>query len=114
MNKVVLFLNKEPLGGMTKEEFIEKLKGALKNRVDECYIFGSFYTDKFSPNSDVDIILIKNTQESFLNRGKEFLDLYEIGSKIDLLVYTPEEFARLLEEPAGFWKSVKETLVKIF
>ena len=114
MNKVVLFLNKEPLGGLTKEEFIEKLKSALKNRVDECYIFGSFHTDKFSSNSDVDIILIKKTEKAFLNRGKEFLDLYEIGPKIDLLVYTPEEFTRLLEESAGFWKSVKETMVRLF
>ena len=65
MNKVVLFLNKEPLGGMTKEEFVEKLKGALKNRVDECYIFGSFYTDKFSSNSDVDIILKKYSRIIF-------------------------------------------------
>jgi predicted nucleotidyltransferase len=110
----LIFLNKKPLAGLTPERFIEKLKLQLRDRVESCYIFGSFNTPKFTSDSDVDIILVHDTKVPFLDRGKDFLDLYEIGPRIDLLIYTPGEFKILLEEDTGFWKSVKENLVKIF
>ena len=113
-NKVVIFPAKDNLKGLTREEFLIRLKETVEARVEECYIFGSFANGKFSSNSDVDIILIQKTDVPFLDRGKEFLDLYEIGPPLDLLIYTPEEFKALLKENQGFWKSVKESLTKVF
>jgi len=110
----LIYLNKKPLGGLQPEEFLEKLKYLLKDRVNECYIFGSFNTPEFTADSDVDIILVLETTVPFLDRSKDFLDLYEIGPRIDLLIYTSSEFQNLVMEETGFWKSVKENLVRIF
>ena len=47
----------------------------------------------------------------FPQRGEDFLDLYDVVPALDLLVYTPQEFALLTENPTlGFWKSVAGTL----
>jgi predicted nucleotidyltransferase len=110
----IIYFNKEILGGLSRDEFIEKLKKSLHGRVSECYIFGSFASNAMIPSSDVDIILIQETDIPFLDRGKQFLDIYEIGPKLDLLIYTPYEFKNLLQENTGFWKSVKEDLIRIF
>ncbi len=60
-----------------------------------------------------DIILIKQTQKPFIERAFEFEDMLDLVPSMDILVYTGEEFAALTAEGAvGFWKSVKESLVR--
>lgn len=67
-------------------------------------------TSSFRPGSDVDLLLVKETSVPFWERVREFDDLYDLYPRLDVLVYTPEELAAQLKNPAGFWKSVKETL----
>lgn len=113
MSDPLVFFQRDPLFGITREEFLAKLKALLQGRVDACWIFGSFFSDHFSKESDVDLILVKETDAPFLLRTREFEDLYEIGPALDILVYTPSELENLLREPAGFWKSVDSTMVRI-
>ncbi len=41
-------------------------------------------------------------------------DLYDLGPQMDILVYTPEEFSRIMDKlPVGFWRSVKEQMVRL-
>jgi uncharacterized protein len=113
MNNPVIFLQRDPLAGLTKDQFIQKLEESLHMRADECWIFGSFNTERFSKDSDVDIIIIHDTSIPFLMRAREYSDLYDLGPTLDLLVYTASEFKELLNNQTGFWKSVKETMVRI-
>ena len=63
--------------------------------------------------SDVDLILVVKTGTPFTKRPADFSDLYDLGPTLDLLVYTPDEFARLTRDPSpGFWKSVTESMVR--
>ena len=106
-NNVLVRSERDPLFGFTPEGFVEVLKHTLNGRVEEAYFFGGFATQDLNPHSDIDIILVQDTQKNFLERGKDFLDLYDLIPSIDLLVYTPEEFRKLTENPSlGFWESV--------
>ena len=114
MNKnVLLKIERDPLFGMTKEIYLEKLQARLKGRVDEAYFFGSITGDTFNKFSDVDIILVKETGKLFHERSFEFADLLDLVPSTDILVYSRSELDNLLaDNAAGFWKSVKESLVK--
>jgi predicted nucleotidyltransferase len=114
MSKSVLVtISRDPLFGFTREQYIEKLKTLLSGRVDEAYFFGSFTTENFNKFSDIDIILVKETDQPFHIRAFDFADLLDLVPATDILVYTRAELDNLLSDgAAGFWKSVKESLVK--
>jgi predicted nucleotidyltransferase len=109
----VIFLNRDPMSGFTRGELIQRLQDLLRGRVSACYVFGSFARNNMNRDSDVDLILIKPTEMSFLDRASEFRDLLEIGPRFDILVYTPEEFNGLRTEKLGFWKSALGDILQI-
>jgi len=98
-----------------REQLITDFRKQLMGRVDATYLFGSFATNTHHSDSDIDTILIKNTQTSFIERARKFLDLYAIYPQIDIVVHTSGEFeCQLLRaEKPGFWQSVKQTLLRI-
>lgn len=91
-------------------DFEEKLCAALRGRVKRLFVFGSYGTEAFRPGSDIDLILVCNTELPFVERPRLFEDLYRIYPRLDLLVYTEEELAQQLSESVGFWASVKTGL----
>lgn len=97
------------------EEIVARLRQALKGRgVLEAYIFGSVATGNPHAWSDVDVILVAPSQEPFIERPRQFWDLLDLGLPLDILVYTPGEFARLWNEKSGFWRTVRENHIRIF
>jgi predicted nucleotidyltransferase len=115
MNKSILVrIDRDPLFGMTREEYIEELIKKLKGRVTEAYIFGSFNGNGFGRFNDIDLLLITDSSMSFVKRPEEYSDLLDLIPSTNILVYTPEEFRAIMEkEPVGFWKSVRESMVRI-
>jgi len=101
---------------LLSEDFEDRLVDRLKGRVEAAYFFGSYGTPRFRPDSDVDLILIVQTERPFVERPRLFDDLYALYPRLDILVYTPGEFERLQAETVGFWASVKASLrpVKTF
>jgi predicted nucleotidyltransferase len=71
-------------------------------------LFGSLAQGKVGTWSDIDLVIVKDTDKSFLDRIKEVLLLLRPLVGMDIFVYTPEEF----EEVSGrdFFK--KEILSK--
>jgi len=62
-------------------------------------LFGSLARGTQSERSDIDLIVVRQTNERFVERPTEILMmLYEKlrGWAIDVLVYTPEEYERML------------------
>lgn len=59
-------------------------------------LFGSQARGDADPTSDVDIVLVKDTQDKFFDRLKKFaLMLPNNAPQVDALIYTPEEFANM-------------------
>ncbi len=86
----------------------------LANRgVSEAYLFGSFTRGTCNPWSDVDIVVVKPTEQPFVERPREFSDLYDLGVPVDILVYTPREFQEIRTSASGFWKEFDRHNVRI-
>lgn len=62
---------------------------------DKIFLFGSYANGQANEDSDIDLLVVKNTQEPMHKRSIEIQKLL-IGSKIpvDILVYTNDEFER--------------------
>lgn len=90
--------------------FKRRLREKLRGRVSKAYLFGSFESDAFHSGSDIDLILVAETNAPFIERASQFNDLYNLYPQLDILVYTSTELESLLKENIGFWASVKETL----
>lgn len=109
------------LKNRSKEEFIKELKSYFNSYALEVYIFGSFYTDDFNTDSDLDILIVTDTDLKFHERYQLFPELNQflLGEKIefDLIIYTPAEFKKLTDEgkesKVGFWSNFVRTSKKI-
>jgi predicted nucleotidyltransferase len=103
--------DRDPLAGLGRADFEARLRAALSGRVLEAWLFGSYVSGGFGPDSDVDLMLVRETDEPFVQRPFAFADLLDIGPRLDILVYTPGEFATLVSDPSpGFWKNVVRSL----
>lgn len=111
MSDIIVYNNRDPLAGYTRESFFKALKEKLEGRVVAGYVFGSLATNKLHAESDVDVMLIARTDLPFLDQYKEFSDILP---EMDLLIYTPEEWNRLTTNPSpGFWRTVTNEMIKI-
>ena len=63
-------------------------------------LFGSRARGDDDPESDVDLLVVYQTPKRFLARLEELYLAWELPVAVDILAYTPEEFARLLRERA--------------
>lgn len=104
----------DPLAGRSRQEWIDIISDALKGRVEQAWIFGSFASCRMHRYSDIDLMLVTETLFPFTDRPKLFDDIYDLGPEMDILVYTPNEFDKILQNPpGGFWMSVKKDMKRI-
>lgn len=109
------------LKNRTKEEFLTELKKEFNTNVHEAYIFGSFNTEEFNTDSDLDLLIVAKTDLKFHERHQLFPELYkflnEQNVEFDLIIYTPKEFQKLSDEgknsTVGFWSNFIKTSRKI-
>ncbi len=92
-----------------ESELISKLSGRCLN----AYVFGSFATRNMHSESDIDIVIIQTTEKKFTERALEFTDLFDIFPRLDILVYTPEEFQRMCQGPDAFFSSPEKKLKQL-
>lgn len=111
----ILVVNaRDPLFGMNRQEVLEYLRCGLRGRALEAYVYGSFARRRMGPESDVDCIVVAATDLPFPVRGSLFDDLRDRLPSLEILVYTPEEFAGLTADPSpGFWRSVTRDLERV-
>jgi uncharacterized protein len=67
-------------------------------RARKAILFGSTARGEADQWSDLDLIVVADTERQFFERFKDFAGLYEVWPRLDLLVYTPAEFERLVSE----------------
>ena len=90
-------------------EIVQYLQDRLSRfQISAAYLFGSCVAGTPSAWSDIDIVVVMETDRPFLERPRIFADHIDLGIPVDILVYTPDEFNTLSNSAAGFWKSFRE------
>ena len=65
-------------------------------------VFGSVARGEADEWSDLDLLVVAETERAFCERYRDFAGLHEVWPRLDLLVYTPAEFERMVEEENPF------------
>lgn len=78
---------------------------------EKILLFGSWARGDDDPESDVDLVVVYRTEKRFLDRLAELYVAWDLPVAVDILAYTPEEFAQLLEERAFVQDIVAEAEV---
>jgi uncharacterized protein len=86
--------------------FVEKVRKAYSP--EKIIIFGSLTTEKVTENSDLDVIVVAETQDKFWSRMKNISKLCSRKVGMDVLVYTPAEFDNLLSTRTFFKTEIQE------
>ena len=87
---------------MTRKELDEELSRIMKklkgdDSIKQVLLFGSLARGDLHEGSDIDLIIVKNTEKKFLDRLDEFY--LDASEPLDILVYTPKEFEEMKERP---------------
>ncbi len=77
------------------ERIVNRLKKDPSVRL--VLLFGSLARGDARDHSDIDLIVVKETEKRFLDRLDEFYD--DAREAMDILVYTPQEFEDMKERP---------------
>lgn len=78
---------------------IKKILRLLKQyNPEKVILFGSYAKGSYDPFSDIDLIIIKKTRKRFLDRLKDVLMIIKPNYAIDILVYTPQEFRKMVSQ----------------
>ena len=92
------------------EKSVEIILKKLKGKVERISLFGSYARGKVDLFTDLDILILMNTDKSFLERTKELYAFLALPVDADILCYTPEEFERM--KYRGFFRQLlKEEIV---
>lgn len=93
---------------MLLEKELRRFLPLLKQhyRPHKIILFGSLASDQVGEWSDLDLVIVAETDKRFLDRVKEAMLLLRPRVGVDLLVYTPEEFKHLSQERSFFHTEV--------
>jgi predicted nucleotidyltransferase len=67
-------------------------------RARKVIVFGSVARGESDAWSDLDLLIVADTPRPFFERFKDFAGLYDVWPRLDLLIYTPAEFERMVAE----------------
>lgn len=97
-----------------RSDLLERLASIFRKKSAEAlYLVGSYARGKANAWSDLDLIAVLETDTPFPDRPRLFEELDTLGFPVDLLVYTPEEFARMEANPTGFWRTTQRDRVRL-
>jgi predicted nucleotidyltransferase len=90
---------------------LERIVEVIKNEYapEKIVLFGSLAADHVHEWSDIDLLIIKQTDKRPIERTMEVASLIRPKTGIDLFIYTPEEYNILLKERYSFLLNVLKT-----
>jgi predicted nucleotidyltransferase len=100
---------------MMKKKIRYLIHALVPYEPERIYLFGSWARGEADELSDLDAVVIKSTPEPFLDRLRTVGCLLpmDLGG-VDLLVYTPAEFARMRREGNAFVEMIAEKGVIVY
>ncbi len=69
-------------------------------------LFGSAARGEAGEDSDIDLCVVADTELKFFDRMGKVIDLYPGRRRVEVLVYTPAEWRRMLEEGRDFIRTI--------
>ncbi len=99
-----------------RAEYCQALDDALERipdhvtkmpEVEKVILFGSYAAGRRDLFTDLDLLVVMDTQENFVDRTAGLYGQISIDVDMDLLVYTPQEFER--KQRSGFMKQALAT-----
>ena len=99
------------------EQFIQDMAHKIVQvyNPDRVLLFGSYARGQHTPYSDVDLLVVKDTLRSAVLRGQVARQLfYNSLIRVDLLVYTNEEFEDEMRHSDSFLASIAKTWIELY
>jgi len=91
------------------QDLHEKLEAIVKKyRPEKIILFGSYANGIPTPHSDVDLLIIMNSDRSTWDLSVEISTMLKHTFPMDIVVRTPQEIARRLEFGDFFIKDIME------
>jgi predicted nucleotidyltransferase len=80
----------------------------IQLRVKKIILFGSLSVGNVHRSSDIDLLIVRESNQRFLDRLDELYQTTKPNYGIDFVVYTPEEFEEMSEKNLFLKKAIKE------
>jgi len=81
------------------EAELDKIREGLRcYGPDKVILFGSFARGDYHAASDVDLLIVKDTGQPFIERSADVWRMCPSELVIEPLVYTPAEFAQMVQQ----------------
>ena len=87
---------------MLLEENLLRVKEALvsKYHPEKIIIFGSLARGRVNENTDIDLLIVKDTQKPYNDRLRDVVTICDYDVGIDFMIYNPDELKILLKNNA--------------
>jgi len=75
------------------EQTLERILSALEQHYqpEQVIVFGSLASGHVTETSDLDLLIVKETDKRFFERIKEVVKICDYDIGVDFLIYTPQE-----------------------
>jgi len=85
-----------------------------KFNLKKIIIFGSFARGDYHKGSDLDLIIVGEFKERFIDRIGKIIELNDSDLEIDAMVYTEEEFQKMIQERRPFIEQALEEGIVVY
>jgi predicted nucleotidyltransferase len=104
------FINRKT--NKTVKKFINLI--IKKFNLKKIIIFGSFARGDYHKGSDLDLIIVGEFKERFIDRIGKIIELNDSDLEIDAMVYTEEEFQKMIQERRPFIEQALEEGIVVY
>ena len=85
-----------------------------KFNIKKIIIFGSFARGDYHKGSDLDLVIVGEFKERFIDRIGKIIELNDSDLEIEAMVYTEEEFQKMIQERRPFIEQVLEEGIVVY
>ena len=85
-----------------------------KFNLKKIIIFGSFARGDYHKGSDLDLIIVGEFKERFIDRIGKIIELNDSDLEIEAMVYTEEEFKKMIKERRPFIEQALEEGIVVY
>ena len=85
-----------------------------KFNIKKIIIFGSFARGDYHKGSDLDLVIVGEFKERFIDRIGKIIELNDSDLEINTMVYTEEEFQKMIKERRSFIEQALEEGIVVY
>ncbi len=85
-----------------------------KFNIKKIIIFGSFARGNYHKGSDLDLVIVGEFKERFIDRIGKIIELNDSDLEINAMVYTEEEFQKMIKERRSFIEQALEEGIVVY